>query len=134
MFGANPSRLGHHDSALDRISQLAHVSGPRISFECCSRNRVDTTHVPVIGSVCSSDEDFDQGEDILRTVPERWQTDLKYVEAKEEVPAKLSFAGHRLEVSMGRRDDAHVDFDLVRRSNTNHTFRLDDSQEGGLRG
>ncbi len=51
-------------------------------------------------------------EHIAATTPERWESNLHYVDTKVEIISKPPLFDSSFEITVGRRDDANINWDL----------------------
>src|SRR5579863_5747179 len=97
------------DGALDGVFELADVARPVISLERPQGLGLEILKRLLHLQGVPAEEAARQGLDVLRTPAQRRHVNGHHVDAVVEVLAKLSGAHHRLEVAVGRGDQAHVD-------------------------
>ena len=116
---AGPPRETSSESSATSMRSSARTSARRISFSSCrtlpgqgnaarrsSAARVTFTFAP---APCFSTKRATRSGMSSRALAERRDADADDVEPVEEVLAERAGRDHRLEVAMGRADDAHVD-------------------------
>ena len=67
--------------------------------------------------------------DVFGALAQRRQMNLKTVDAIEQIRAKRSVSHYGINVAVGRRDDAHVDFNFAHAAHAEKCARLDCSQQ-----
>ncbi len=75
---------------------------------------------------------LDQRRNLLAPLAQRRQPQADDVEAVEEVLAEAALGDERLEVGVGRGDDAHVDLDRMRLAERVDLVVLEEAQQLGL--
>ena len=80
-----------------------------------------------------SKEMANQCADVLRSLPQRRQMDGNHVQAIIEVLPKAPFADHRHQITIGRRDDAHIYADFLPPSDAANPAGLQCAQQPRLR-
>src|SRR5688572_18975886 len=93
---------------LDDRRQLSNIARP-IVFQCdihvIRRRRKRNTTKTTAGT---RGEVRNQCGDVFATFTERWQPNRKHADAIPEVLAKRACLYHRMEITMGGRDDPHI--------------------------
>ena len=110
-----PLFVGQQHRALDDIPQLADVARPPVGLERGIRRRARPLHAFAELAVEAVDEIFDEQRHILRMRAQRRDGNRQDVEPVVQVAAEPPFRHFLLEVAIRRRDDPHVDPDIVRR-------------------
>src|SRR5437016_9127246 len=88
------------DGALDHVTQLADVAGPRIRQQQLARRRADLSHrLPVLG-VEESQEVIGEEEHVLATLAQRWHDEDDHGEAEIEIAAESLAARLALEIAV----------------------------------
>src|SRR5215813_10165840 len=94
--------------ALDHILELADISGPRVATEYVERLRGNHIDAAVHAAGKLRDEVVDERLDVVASFPEGWDRHREYVQAIVEILTEELRSDHFGEISIGRRDDAHV--------------------------
>ena len=103
----------HHDRALDRVAQLAHVARPGIGVEGLPRLGVEALELLAVLLGELAQEGHGEQGDVVAPLAQGRHVDVDDVEPVVEVLAEGSLADLLLEVAVGRGDDAHVDLDRL---------------------
>jgi hypothetical protein len=124
--------LAHDHGALDDVLELSHVARPCIGLEQRERAWVDPAdHLAGLLGI-AIDEVLRQQADIRRPLAQRRHADRKHVDAVVEVAAERPRGNRRLEVAVGRGDDAHVGANRGRSADPLELALLQHAQEGHL--
>ena len=105
------ARQGHRP--LDHVAQLADGAGPAIGKQFLGHRLRDPDHVFSGALGEPLDEMLGQQQRVRAATAERWDFQLDYIDAEQQVFPKTSFLNRRLQVPIGRRQQAHVDRQLV---------------------
>ena len=115
--------------ALDQILQLANVTRPRIG-----REKIDNLRGQRLGGDrmflgFEAQEMVEQQDNIVTAFAQRRQEQRNHIEPVEQIRAELGVFGHLLQITVTRRDDAHVHFDFVRAAETAERLLFDGAQK-----
>ncbi len=99
----------HHDNEpLHQVFQFAHIARPGVILEGRDDLLVEFLGVPAFLAAEKLHEVAGEQGDVLAPVAQRRNGQGQYVQAVEEVLAKVSRADLLLEVLVGRRYDTHI--------------------------
>src|SRR5437899_3467932 len=118
--------------ALDRVLQLAHVTRPGVAekaFEGLGRQAELATEL----AARPREEMLGQGGNVLAAVAKGREDHLDDIEAIEEVLAEAPLGEQRRQVTVGRRDHAHVDGRGLRRAEPPDLAALERAEELDLK-
>ena len=119
---------GKDGGTLDRILQLPHVAGPRVTEQAFNRfGRQAELAVQFPGR--ARQEVLGQRGDVLAPLAERWHHDPDDVEPIEEVVAEHPLADHLHEIAVGGGQHAHVGGESLRRPQPSELAALQHAQE-----
>src|SRR4029077_5199015 len=103
-------RTAHQDGALHRVFQFAHVPRPGVvekRLQCCG---VESFYLASVTRCVLGKKITGERWNIFFSVAQSWQMDLDRVQAEEQVFTEQPCLTSRLEVTIGSRDYAHIDF------------------------
>jgi len=128
--------IGEGDRALDRVLQLANVTGPWEGLKLRHRiTRDREVHaLPLVAALGRFLEELlHERGNVLGAFSKRWQVDLNDAHTVVEVFTKCAVVDHLAEVAIRRGDDTHVDGDHARATDALHLPRFEHAQELGLK-
>ena len=127
MLRADVTSAGRQESP-DLVAKFPDISGPVVRGKSrqCVFLEVErpATELPGDLSIEVSDEDGD----IVVSFPEGRQQDRRHVEAVEQIPPKLPLIHQILKHTVGRRDQAEVDGDILGSSQASNDSLLQDTK------
>ena len=118
--------------ALNDVFELAYVAGPAVALEDVHhlrRNHVDALSQRVRQPF---HEMPSQQRDVASAIAQRGQRDGKDIQPIVQIPAESAVADFVVQISIGRRNNAHVDIDGSRTAQTLELAFLDGPQQLGL--
>ncbi len=93
--------VGHYDQTLAKITQLAHVSRPRVTIEYILRGRSQRTGPHPQGATEMIQEMLRQHGYVAVTFAQGQNVDRYYIQTVEQIFAKLPFRQQRIEITIG---------------------------------
>src|SRR6056297_2400355 len=109
VFGPKRRVAGEDVRTLERVAQLADVSGPRVRPQRAEHFRRESLVTSTeIGHQARGDD-----LDVFESIAQRRQVDREHVEAVVEILAEVAVVDQPLEVLVRGRHDPHVDLDLA---------------------
>ncbi len=120
---------GERHGPLDDVLELPHVAGKRVGLERAEGVRCEAADVLVLLAGAARQEVLREGADVFAAIAEGGNLDANDVEAVVEVLTEGPGADLLLDVPVGRRQDAHVDGDLVARPDAAHLAFLEDAKQ-----
>ncbi len=122
------------DHLVDDVLQLADIAGPTIIdqiAQCFWRDRLDFATVQLVGLL---NEMMNERADVLSPIAQGQQVDVRLLQAKEQVLAKLLLDDGLLQIAIGRRDHAHVHVNRAARTDASQLAVLQHTEQLGLHG
>ena len=103
--------LTQDDGPLDHVLQLSNVPGPAILFEERQGLVADPADPLAFLLGIPFDQVLDEERDVTGALTQRRHVHREHVESVEQVLPKAALGDRRVQVPVGRGDDAHVDGD-----------------------
>ena len=125
--------LGQDDQPLDHVAQLAHVAGPGVGGQHAPppRRRSASAFMP-FSRAGRLDERRRQQRHVVGAIAQRRRAQGDDGQTEVEVLAELARGHGRLQVAVGRRDDAHLDLQRLLAAHARELARLQHPQHLGL--
>ncbi len=117
--------VAQHESAADLVLELTDVAGPPVGREAIHRRRRDAG----LGAAVLAEEKLHEERHVVGAVGERRNPKREDRQAVVEVLAERSRLHHRLEVAVGRGDDADVDLAAALRTHGPDVAVLEDAEQ-----
>ena len=103
----SPPRVSEDNEPTDKVLQLSDIPRPVIGTH--DRHGLGRQiHRAAVLGVEPSPEGLSQDRDGLKTLAQRGDMDLEDIEAIVQILAELTVVDRRLEISIGRRNDANI--------------------------
>src|SRR5213082_3134331 len=118
--------------ALDHVTQLANVAGPGIRQQQLAGRGADLSHGATVLGIENPEEVLGEEHDVFPPLAQWWDVEHDHGEPEIEIRPE-SFALHLpLEITVGRRDDPHVDLALADAAHPPNRAVFDGAQQLSL--
>src|SRR3990172_5972973 len=126
-------RRGEHASALDRILQLPHVSGPIVCEHLLQRLGRHRPWLPPLLLGKQSEEVAHEKWDVLPSPPERGEVDTHHIQSVVEILSKALLRNRSLEVLVCGGDDPDIAREWPLAAHAFELPLLEDTQDFSLK-
>ena len=124
MIRQNRARARDDYGPLEYVAQLPDISGPIVHMKDFHRLGMKSRHAGTMSRVEQPDQDLRGGQDVLPSLAQRREDDLKHVQPIVKVLPQIR--GGRL---IGGGEHAHIDRDLAPAAQPQHPKIFEDPQQ-----